>query len=450
MTGKQIEYTESLGELPDSEMIQLMERYRLNDEEKKIAHTLAIISAIQTLASFSIVPVFITFASLLTGGDNYFTVAHGLAGYALSQLLFHPIINGLAKIIGFRAVTIISSLFLSAGSLLLAYAMWKSNLTLIIFGRILQGMGSIMVPLIALGIERCRPQARGALFVLLGTGMGLGFSMSMPFGSALDRLSFMLVHARKLGSSAMIQAPIFLAIAFALLGLLVIFLTLKNIPRLKEKKVDVSTYLNLQDYWHSLLDIRLVAIYLGGFLVPFTIMLLFFHIPFALRDIGGIARSHMWFVYLFTFSVAFLFVIPFVLISTGPRFVKRMLLISAGLLLSSLLLLVYMPFDLLGMIFGLTFLFVAFNLSEMTLSRIIPRLIEPSLQASSLIIFFYLQIVGTVLGSYIGAAIMTYKHWGWLYLLSVILIGIWLSLLLMVNYKKTDYTLPLEAQEAID
>jgi MFS family permease len=443
---KRVQYTESLGILPDSEMLGLMLRYRLTPEEKTMGFWLSALMAIQILSTFAIVPVFITFASLLTGGENYLKIALVLSGYAITQMLFQPIMTQLSRKIGYRVVILFGSVLFFVASALLAYAIWKNNLKMIIMFRLLQGFGALMTPILSLAIESCRPQARGAMLITIATGIGLGFSAAMPIGATLDRLSYIFIGHRAMATATIVQAPYFIAIGLGILGLVSAFIIMLKVRVMDKNKGVGKYYLNIQEYMYVLLDPRMLAIYVGAFILPMIFMMLFYHIPFALRDIGGIAHTKVWFVYLFTFIFALLSVLPFILVSTSPKIVKIMLIASVSMLLLSLLLLVFMPFGLLGMVSGLTFLFVAFNLSEMIMVRIVPRIIEPEIQPAGLLVFLFVQLLGTVFGSWLGAVIMAVKGWGWIYLVSVLLSGIWLSVLLLIEYDKTDYTLPLELQ----
>jgi MFS family permease len=443
---KSVEYTESLGHLPNSEMVQAMRHYNLTTQERHTGIWLAILIGIQIVAAFSLAPIFITFAGLMTHGDSYLNIALGLAGYAITHTLSHPMIAYIAKKFGYRLAIIFGSVLFTIGSFVLAWGMARMQINIVILGRLLQGAGAIMTPALALGIEQCRPHARGGFLVLLGTGIGIGFSASMPLGALLTRIGQAFTLTHRLNAGTNIPTPALLAIGLGVLGLVSIFITCKKIPTPKHSLTDAFEYLRGVDYLHSITDKRMIAVNFGAFILPFTIMMLFYHIPFALRDIGGVAQSRVWFIYLFSFSIALLIVIPVVIVATSPRTLKGMLLTSVSLLMVGLLLLVYMPYGLLGVVGGLTVLFVSFNLSELTLSRIIPRMIEHELQPAALSIFLYLQMLGIVLGSFAGALIMETIGWGWLYLCSVIVIGTWLSIILMINHHHIDYTLPIDLQ----
>lgn len=443
---KRVEYTESLGYLPNSEMIFAMQHYNLNPQEKQAGIWLGVLMAIQIIAAFSLAPVFITFASLLTGGEHYNALALGLAGYAIAYAVSHPIISFISKIIGYRFAIVIGSLIFTAGSFLLAIGMMKTNMQLIIFARLLQGAGAFTTPVIALGIEQCRPHARGGFLVFLGTGIGIGFSASMAFGALLTRIGQFFTHTYRAYTASDIDTPVLLAVGLGILGILSILIVLFKVPRPKHSLTDAFDYMRKADHIDSLFDHRMIAVNFGAFILPFTIMMLFYHIPLALRDIGGVAHSRVWFVYLFSFVIALVVVVPVVIVATSPRTLKGMLITSVTLLMIGLLLLVYMPFGLLGVVSGLTFLFVSFNLSELTIARVVPRMIEQELQPAALNIFLYLQMLGIIAGSFAGSFIMENIGWGTLYLTAVIVIGMWLSVILMVNHHKLDYTLPLDLQ----
>ncbi len=112
-----------------------------------------------------------------------------LTGYLLSAAVFTPIIGRLGDIHGKRRVLIGALVGLAAGTLLSAVA---TSLGVLVFGRIVQGLGGGVFPL-AFGIIRDEfPREKvagsiGLMSALLGLGGGLGVVLA---GVIVDHLSY--------------------------------------------------------------------------------------------------------------------------------------------------------------------------------------------------------------------------------------------------------------------
>jgi MFS family permease len=133
-----------------------------------------------------VIPVLTTIQESLHSTPN--AVTWVLTGYLLSASVFTPIIGRVGDMYGKRRVLIYTLLVLALGSILSALA---TNITVMIIGRIIQGVGGGVLPL-SFGIVRDQfpedkvPGSIGIIAALTSVGSGIGIAISGPILTALN------------------------------------------------------------------------------------------------------------------------------------------------------------------------------------------------------------------------------------------------------------------------
>jgi EmrB/QacA subfamily drug resistance transporter len=147
-----------------------------------LASSVAAFALLQSLVT----PVLPTIQIGLHTSQNHVTWV--LTVYLLSASIFTPIVGRLGDMLGKERVLVVTLSALAVGSLLAAVA---SSLTVMILGRVIQGVGGGVLPL-AFGIIREEfPREKvvgavGTIAALAAAGAGLGIVLAGPIVSALD------------------------------------------------------------------------------------------------------------------------------------------------------------------------------------------------------------------------------------------------------------------------
>jgi EmrB/QacA subfamily drug resistance transporter len=147
---------------------------------------LATAVAAYALLQSLVIPVLPTIQAGLHTSQN--TVTWVLTAYLLSASIFTPIMGRLGDMHGKERFLVIALVALAVGSLLSALA---GSVTVMLVGRVIQGIGGGVLPL-AFGIIRDEfprdkvPGAVGVIAALAAAGAGLGIVLAGPIVNALD------------------------------------------------------------------------------------------------------------------------------------------------------------------------------------------------------------------------------------------------------------------------
>jgi EmrB/QacA subfamily drug resistance transporter len=147
---------------------------------------LATAVAAYALLQSLVIPVLPTIQAGLHTSQN--TVTWVLTAYLLSASIFTPIMGRLGDMHGKERFLVVALVALAGGSLLSALA---GSMTVMLVGRVIQGIGGGVLPL-AFGIIRDEfpkervPGAVGVIAALAAAGAGLGIVLAGPIVNALD------------------------------------------------------------------------------------------------------------------------------------------------------------------------------------------------------------------------------------------------------------------------
>ncbi len=358
----------------------------MNPEERRAGAALASIFALRMLGLFLILPVFSVYAKTLPGGDNLALVGFALGAYGLTQAFFQIPYGIASDIFGRKQVIVVGLLIFALGSFVAA---WAPDMTWIIVGRVLQGMGAISAAVTALAADLTRDEHRTKVMAMIGSSIGLVFALSLVGSPILYGL---------IGMGGLFVTTGGMALA-------AIVLLLKAVPPAPKP----SGYAKLP-LGRVIFDPNLLRLNLGIFVLHMVQMAMFVVLPHALVNYGGLPAAEHWKVYLPAVLVSFVIMVPAIIAAERKDKMRPIFLGAIALLvLVQSGLLVYSE-SLWALALWLTLFFVAFNILEATLPSLVSRTAPAAAKGAALGVYNTTQAIGLFVGGAAGGYIA--QHFG--------------------------------------
>ena len=364
--------------------------------------SLASIFGLRMLGLFLVLPVFSVFASGLPGGDNFQLVSLAFGAFMLVQAFLYLPFGFASDRVGRKPVIVLGLLIFAAGSVMAA---WAPTIYWMIAARALQGMGAVSAAVTALASDLTREQHRTKVMALIGSTIGLAFSLSLVVSPMLYAW---------IGMRGM-----FLLIA--LLALLAIPLLLRAVPDpaqspVRRERVPVSEVLK---------DTQLLRLNFGIFALHVLQTAMFLIVPRQLIEQHGLVLGQHWHVYLPVVLGSFVVAIPAIMQSERKGRTKLMFVASIGLLVISQLGLWWGSASLTNVIIMLLLFFAAFNILEASLPALVSRIAPARAKGTALGIFNTTQALGVAAGSAAGGWIAVHLGTHWINGMTVMLALVW-------------------------
>ncbi len=349
--------------------------------ERRVVASLAAIYATRLLGLFLLLPVLALHAGSLPGGTPLLA---GLAvgAYGLAQAVMQIPFGAWSDRFGRKPLIVIGLILHIAGSALGAVA---GSATSLVIARIVQGLGAVSGPVMALLADLTRPAARTRAMFAIGMSIGASFVLSLVAGPLL---------AGAIGVSG-----VFLLIAG--LGAAAIGLVLFAVPA--DRQPGQRTIVRRS--WRKAMTRTLAPYYAGVFVLHLTLTATFIAVPHALRDLHGIEAARHWLVYLAVFAASIALTIPLVLWSERNR-TGRASLAGGWLLAAALVLLVLVQGDLRWLGAALAIYFGAFNFLEARLPAALTEAAGEESRGAALGVFATSQFAGAFAGGLLGGALL--------------------------------------------
>jgi len=353
----------------------------LSPPERRAVATLAVIYAVRMLGLFLLLPVLALYAGSLPGGTPLLA---GLAvgAYGLTQALMQIPFGVWSDRLGRRPL-IVTGLLLHIGGSALGY--FAATAWTLVLARIVQGLGAVSGPVMALLADRTRAASRTRAMAFIGISIGASFVVSLVGGPLL---------AGKIGVSGI----------FALiggLGLVALALILFAVPKEASRAAAQE-----RRSWREALTRRLLPHYAGIFVLHLSLTATFIAVPHALRDVHGIAAPEHWKFYLAVFAASLVLTVPMLLWS--ERSAKPVRSVVAGCLLlagtQGALALCYTGF--LPMAVVLVMFFGAFNFLEARLPASLSAAAGEATRGAALGVFSTCQFAGAFAGGILGGGLL--------------------------------------------
>lgn len=384
--------------------------------EKRSVVGLSGIFALRMLGLFMILPVFSLAAGQYSGATPIL-IGLAIGAYGLTQALFQIPFGMLSDRIGRKRVITIGLLLFALGSIIAALA---DSIYMVIAGRLLQGSGAIAAAIMALTADLTRDEHRTKAMASIGISIGLSFSVALAIGSALEHW---------IGLSGIFWATALLA----LVGIAILHLwvpTPKHSIAHRDMEPIPTQFTNV---FHNADIMRLV----------FSIMTLhclltitFYALPITLLEQTGIAKQHHALTYLPILVVAFISMVPFIIIAEKKRKMKQILLGAVMTLGIAELGWAFFPSSLTSILISLWLFFTAFNILEASLPSLMSKLSPLANKGTAMGVYSTAQFIGAFIGGTSGGFIYTHFHLTGVFILAAGLTLIWLLILLPMRPPK--------------
>ncbi|WP_192035940.1 MFS transporter [Halomonas sp. YLGW01] len=361
----------------------------LTAPERRAISGLAGLYASRMLGLFMVLPVLALHAGDLAGATPLL-VGVALGIYGLSQAVLQIPFGLLSDRVGRKPVIAFGLLLFFLGSAVAAEA---NGIGEIIVGRGLQGCGAVAAAIMALLADQTREQVRTAAMATIGLSIGVAFAVAMVLGPLL---------AAHYGLSGVF----WFTAALALLGLVVLWKLVPPAPR-RLRHRDVG--LDRAQLKAMLGRGDLVRLDLSIFSLHLLLMMIFVAVPVRLATLGVPAERHGW-VYLGIMGLAFVAMVPLVIIAEKRRRMKGMMLLAVAGLTLSLLGMGVMETGWWGLAALLMLFFTGFNLLEATLPSMISKLAPAGAKGTAMGVYSTSQFLGAFLGGLLGGALS--QQWG--------------------------------------
>lgn len=377
---------------------------------------LSTIFALRMLGLFLIFPVFSLAATQYTHSTPLL-IGLAMGAYGLTQALLQIPFGMLSDRIGRKPVIAGGLLLFAAGSIVAALA---DSIYMVIIGRLLQGSGAIAAAVMALTADLTRDENRTKAMASIGMSIGLSFSIALASGNALEHW---------IGLSGIFWATAVLS----LLGLVVLKYWVPTPTRLTQHSNMVPASTQFRSVLKNADIMRMVF---SISMLHCLLTLSFFALPLALLDHAGLAKEQHALAYLPILILAFISMVPFIIIAEKyrkmkPIFIGAVIVIGFaqlgwGLFSSSLN----------SLLFCLWLFFTAFNILEASLPSLMSKLSPLANKGTAMGIYSTAQFIGTFIGGLLGGILFTFWGVPGVFLAGTLLTVIWLIVIFPMNTPK--------------
>lgn len=398
--------------------------------ERKAVSSLAALYCFRMFGLFMLLPVLAVYGSQYAD-HSPFTLGLALGAYGLSQAFFQIPFGMMSDKYGRKPLILGGLIIFILGSVVAATA---DNVYELIIGRFLQGCGAISAAVMALLTDLTSDENRTKAMASIGASIGISFAVAMTLGPLL---------AAYAGVSSIFWLT-------ALLGLIGIYILVKRVPEVAApapagRDVVAAPHLIKTTLFHS----ELARLNLGIFVLHFVLMATFVVLPDLLHNQVGIDKTYHGLVYFPLLVIAFVLMVPFVIVAEKRRKIKPVFLLAIVLLvLSELLLLIVGTSQLLALV-ALFIFFFAFNILEATQPSLVSKIAPAGTKGTATGVYATCQVLGVFGGGALGGYLLTYYSASSIYVVSSIMIGLWLLVALGMSPPKflASVMMPLDGRD---
>ncbi|MCL9667242.1 MFS transporter [Rosenbergiella epipactidis] len=366
---------------------------------------LGTVFSLRMLGMFMVLPVLTTYGMALQGAtEGLIGLAIGI--YGLAQAIFQIPFGLLSDRVGRKPLIVGGLLVFVLGSVVAATT---TSIWGIILGRALQGSGAIAAAVMALLSDLTREQNRTKAMAFIGVSFGVTFAIAMVIGPIVTH--FLGLHA--------------LFWMIAVLASLGILITLLVVPSTSEHVLNRESGMVKGSFSKVLANPKLLKLNAGILFLHILLMSSFVALPGEFEQAGFPASEH-WKVYLVTMLIAFVGVVPFIIIAEVKRKMKLVFVSCVALLLIAELVLWQAGAHFWTLVVGVQLFFFAFNLMEAILPSLISKESPAGYKGTAMGIYSTSQFLGVAIGGSVGGWVFQHVDAQAVFLLGAGIAIVWL------------------------
>lgn len=390
-----------------------MQTEKMTSLERRAVICYSSIMALRMIGLFMVLPVFAIYASHLAGATGA-QIGLAMGVYGLSQALFQIPFGALSDHFGRKPIIALGLIIFIVGSILSAIA---PNMTWLIIGRALQGVGAVGSTILAAIADLTREEQRSKSMAIAGISIGFSFSIAMLAGPILSQWMA-------------INQLFYFAAGFG--GLAIVLLYTKT-PTPTHTTWHRDTEPELSSFLKLLKSGELAKLNIGIFILHAIFTASFIVIPISLLQEAHLAAKQQWLLYLPTLLVAFCLALFLISLAERQQKVKPYFICGILMMIAAELLFWFAGSHLLITAGGLCLFFAGFSLLEAFLPSLVSRVAPAARKGSALGIYSSAQFLGIFIGGAAGGWIYGKLHFSGVYLFCVILALIWFALALLMQ-----------------
>ncbi|MEX3548056.1 MAG: MFS transporter [Burkholderia sp.] len=372
---------------------------RMSAPELRATISLAAIFALRMLGLFMIMPVFSVYAKTIPGGDNVLLVGIALGAYGVTQSLLYIFYGWASDRFGRKPVIVFGLLVFALGAFIAAFA---HDITWIIVGRIVQGMGAVSSAVLAFIADLSSEQNRTKAMAMVGGSIGVSFAVAIV-GAPI------VFHW--VGMSGLFT----IVGALSLLAIGVVLWVVPDAPKLVHVKVPFSEVLH---------NVELLRLNFGVLVLHATQTALFLVVPRLLVDAGLPMASH-WQVYLPVMGLSFVTMVPAIIVAEKRGKMKPVMLGGVAAILIGQLLLGSTPHTIAIVAAVLFVYFLGFNILEASQPSLVSKLAPGSRKGAATGVYNTTQSIGLALGGVVGGWLLKTSGANEVFYASSALVAVW-------------------------
>jgi MFS family permease len=341
---------------------------------------LSAIIALRFFGLFLVLPVISVYAINLEGATSTL-VGIVIGGYALTQMLFQIPFGVISDKLGRKGTIIMGLLLFAIGSIICAVS---TDIYSLIFGRLLQGAGSIGAVVTAMISDLVKEEQRPKAMAIMGSSIAFAFAISMIAGPTIGAL---------FGVQSLFYITLFLALAS-------IFVLLKFVPNPPHI---THTYKEKAKLGEILGNSNLIKMNITNFLQKGLMTFAFMIIPMTLIKHFDWQMSELWKVYLPAMIFGIVAMGPAAVIAEKKGKFKEILIVGIILFAVSYLIIGFSS-NATVFVIGVVIFFIGFNMHEPIMQSLASKFAKVHQRGLVLGIFTSAGYVGTFLGGLLGGA----------------------------------------------
>lgn len=350
--------------------------------ELRATLSLAAIFALRMLGLFMIMPVFSVYAKSIPGGDNALLVGIALGAYGVTQSLLYIFYGWLSDMVGRKPVIVTGLIIFAIGSFVASFA---HDITWIIVGRTIQGMGAISSAVLASIADLTSEAHRTKAMAMVGGSIGMSFAVAIV-GAPI------VFHWVGMGG------------LFALVGvfsILAVGVVLWIVP---DAPIPVHVRAPFAEVLHN---VELLRLNFGVLVLHATQTALFLVVPRLLADAGLPVASH-WKIYLPVMGLSLVLMVPAIIAAERRSMTKAVVVSAVALILIAQVLLGLLAHTMAIVAAVLFVYFLGFNILEAVQPSLVSKLAPGDRKGAATGVYNTTQSIGLALGGVAGGWLL--KH----------------------------------------